>query len=278
MKNSFKGFIEYVEEPNTISCGTLFTKEIDIPFAVERKRTLRVWLPEDYDGKKKFPVFYFTDGQNLVDQYTSGYGEWEMDERIHEFINSGHQGIILVGIDCNMDPEARESEYRPHLGKKPLFMKIKHQYPDYAEQFADYIVKEIKPLVDKTFLTKKEKENTGFGGSSMGGLFSFFICERYPEIFSMCLSFSPAFFFFNKKASRKYLKTLTINDVKVAFYCGKQGKLESALYRYTIYFYKTLIKFGYDKNKLLLLIDKSEKHHESAWTKYVIPSLEFLLK
>jgi len=44
-------------------------------------RRIWIYLPPDYSSsKRKYPVIYMHDGQNLFDAYTSGYGEWGIDE------------------------------------------------------------------------------------------------------------------------------------------------------------------------------------------------------
>ena len=53
---------------------------------------IRVWLPEDYEfdnPNKRYPVIYFSDGQNLVDRYLSAFGEWELDKTVHKLMKEG---------------------------------------------------------------------------------------------------------------------------------------------------------------------------------------------
>lgn len=271
----FEGFTQYTKKPNTISCGTLFTKQVELPFSIERKRTLRVWLPEDYDGKKRFPVFYFCDGQNIIDRYTSAYGDWELDNRIHEYIKLGHQGIIIVGLDCPVEVDLRTAEYLPYLEDNRL-LSMKHK--PYAEKLASYFVNDIKTLIDETFLTKRDREFRGFGGSSMGGLFSFYIVNEYPNVFGMSLSFSPAFIFHRKRFADNYIKSIARNNVRIAFYCGGEGRLEKKILSSSIYWYKKLLQYGFKKENVNLIINKKLPHNEESWSKYVIPSLLFLLK
>lgn len=287
MSFEFEGFKRYTKKPNTIKFGTLYTKKIEIPFSKEKKRILRVWIPEDYDGKKRFPVFYFCDGQNLVDRFSSAYGDWQLDKRIHEFIKQGHNGVILVGIDCPIDPDVRIAEYLPFLDDKRIMSnKIPYIHDKkrpqkltcepYAEIYADYIVNDVRPLIDETFLTKRDSASRGFGGSSMGGLFSFYIVNKYPNIFKMCLSFSPAFMFYKTKYARKYIKSISKNDIKIAFYCGGKGDLEERILKSCLHWYKYLIKYRFPKTSLNLIINRNYEHNEAAWTKYVVPSFLFL--
>ena len=154
---------------------------------------------------------------------------------------------------------------------------LKYKYPPYADSLADFFVNEIKPMIDETFMTKNDRKYRGFGGSSMGGLFSFFIVNKYPNIFGMSLSFSPAFICHKKRYFAKYLKTITHNDVKIAFYSGGGDRLERKILKETIYWSTKLVKYGFNKDNINIVINKDLPHNEASWTKYVISALLFLL-
>ncbi len=48
---------------------------------LNRHRRIWIYLPEDYTiSKKKYPVIYMHDGQNVFDAATSFAGEWGVDE------------------------------------------------------------------------------------------------------------------------------------------------------------------------------------------------------
>ena len=76
-----------VVKKTTMKYGYYFDSELELPFAVTKKRHVRVWLPESYefgDSEKRYPVAYFADGQNLVDRHLSAYGDWHLDRVIHQ--------------------------------------------------------------------------------------------------------------------------------------------------------------------------------------------------
>ena len=53
--------------------------------APQLNTTRRIWiyLPPDYvSSRKKYPVLYMHDGQNLFDDKTSFAGEWQIDEAL----------------------------------------------------------------------------------------------------------------------------------------------------------------------------------------------------
>ena len=65
------------EAGDLIPVGTLQTFETEmIPYPDHRRRTIRVWLPEDYDGVKRFPVVYLHDGQGV---FQTGDGKFKLN-------------------------------------------------------------------------------------------------------------------------------------------------------------------------------------------------------
>ena len=286
MKTKIGQFTLYKKKPNAIKYGFLYTLETKIPVSFEKKRTVRVYLPEDYDETKTYPVMYMSDGQNMVDKYTTLYGEWNIDVRMHERIKKGKQSFILVGVDCPKNPVHRMQEYiandlkldlknldidaKKYAKKKPL---------PYGREFDKWIVEELKPLIDKTFKTKPEKEFTAAGGSSMGGLFAFEIASLYQETFGFALSFSPAFGLYKDEDVSKLIieRKLTPNDQKYFFFCGGKD-LDAMLLPGTINAYGTMVRLGFDNKHNGLMIDSNCGHSEKTWSKYYNEAAKFWLK
>src|SRR5579872_3666428 len=69
------------ERKHTASANVhIISEKFDMP-QLGRQRRVWIYLPADYESSgKKYPVIYMHDGQNLFDDYTSGYGEWGIDE------------------------------------------------------------------------------------------------------------------------------------------------------------------------------------------------------
>ena len=59
-----------------------------------------------------------------------------------------------------------------------------------SDNYLKFIVKELKPFVDKNFSVSSDKANTFIAGSSMGGLISLYAICEYPDVFegAACLS------------------------------------------------------------------------------------------
>ena len=52
---NFGPFKLYTKVPNDIHYGKLYTTEVELPIIYSKKRTVRVYLPEDFDEHKKYP-------------------------------------------------------------------------------------------------------------------------------------------------------------------------------------------------------------------------------
>ena len=130
-----------------------------------KKRPLHIWLPEGYDcSTERYPVMYFFDGHNLFFNEDATYGKsWGMKE----FLESWGKPMIVVGIECGHDGEERLSEYLPYPAAKGSWFG-KHKPLGGATM--DWIVKELKPVIDADYRTIPFRECTAIGGSSMGGI------------------------------------------------------------------------------------------------------------
>ena len=283
--NKIGNFKRYIGSPSTMKYGYYYQTVFTLPFSKENKRMVRVWLPEDYDfanSDNRYPVIYMSDGQNLVDRYLSAYGEWELDKTVHQLQKEGFKGCIAVGIDCpKTDPLERIKELcPPYPPKELMFKKYGVEFTSYADKYVDFIINELKPIIDKLFFTLPDQDHTAIGGSSMGGIMAFFAFMYRRDIFGFSLSFSPAFFFYKKKDWFGIIDKHQVNPVdnhKLYLYVGGKN-FEKRFVRPTVYTYEYLLKKGFDNNHLVLKTDENEIHHEKAWAKYLPDALRFWLK
>ncbi|NJN33161.1 MAG: alpha/beta hydrolase [Saprospiraceae bacterium] len=164
----------------------IISTQFDMP-QLGRQRRIWLYLPPDYakDSTQRYPVFYLHDGQNLFDKATSFSGEWRVDESLNQLATSGDIGSIVVGIDNG--GSSRLNEYSP-------WRNARYGGGEGA-LYARFLVETLKPYIDANFRTKKDREHTAIGGSSMGGLISMYALMEYQSVFSKALIFSPAFWF-----------------------------------------------------------------------------------
>ena len=264
MKLHIPGFKLDTRKNNECHHGHLFYRYIKLPFSSPKYRTrvMRIWVPPHFDINKKYGVL-------------SAYGEWDMEDHFYNLVKEGYPEFIIVGIDCPKNAKERTCEYLPGPCSTFKFSYLKNWHGD---KYADYIANEVVPYINSRINVNQDL--VGYCGSSMGGLISFYICSKYPEIFKFCVSFSPAFFFFSKKhlAEQFYHPDFKNGCNKYAFFIGGGDDLERHLKPNTDYMVSLLKENGYNDKNLLYLVDTSRIHHESTWTDFVEPALRFVLK
>lgn len=171
---------------HTIS-GNVF--ELDHNFympQVDRTRRIWIYLPPDYYTTSfDYPVVYMHDGQNVFDNASSFAGEWDADGTMETMIAGGHTKAIVVGV-ANGEMY-RIDEYSPW------------EHDTYGggegEAYAAFVVETLKPYIDAHYRTLPDREHTVIGGSSLGGLISYYMALENDSVFGKAFIFSPSFWF-----------------------------------------------------------------------------------
>src|SRR5882757_929221 len=117
--------------------------------ALGNRRDVLVYLPPGYRrSRRRHPVFYMHDGQNLFDRATSYGGvEWGVDETAERLIRAGEmQPIIVVGI-ANAGA-ARIDEYAPTAGLYEVGSGGKQRSLGLARKYGLFLTRELKPFID----------------------------------------------------------------------------------------------------------------------------------
>jgi enterochelin esterase-like enzyme len=162
------------------------------------KRDLIVYVPPGYDKHpdRTYPVLYLQDGQNLFDPRTSFIPgrTWEVREHADEAIRAGEvDALIIVGI---YNTERRLAEYTHERDWQIGGGE--------AAQYGLTLTREILPFIASQYRVKKDRENTGLGGSSLGGLVSLYLGLRYATWFGKLAVLSPSVWW-NHKSILGYL-------------------------------------------------------------------------
>ncbi|HET6978865.1 MAG TPA: alpha/beta hydrolase-fold protein [Pyrinomonadaceae bacterium] len=230
-------------------------------------RDLIVWLPPGYetDKRRRYPVVYMHDGQNIIDPATSAFGvDWSIDETATDLINKRViVPVIVVGIYNTSD---RMKEYTP--GNK-------------GTAYMNFVVNTVKPLIDSTYRTKPDRKNTIVGGSSAGGIISFMLAWEHSDVFSKAICMSPAF---RSLSPGGWDYTLTVqrsprptNPIFLYLDNGALG-LDSQLQPGIDAMLAALKSKGYiDGRDFLFLLDPTAKHSEADWAKRFPNALKVML-
>jgi predicted alpha/beta superfamily hydrolase len=171
------------------------------------RRDILVYLPPGYRRfvRRRFPVLYLQDGQNLFDAVTAFAGvEWGVDETAQRLIRRRLiEPIIIVAI-ANTGPD-RIHEYAPTRGVIESKGKRKKRSRGLARKYAKFLIHELKPFIDSNYRTKPEAEFTGLGGSSLGGLLTMTLGLWFPNVFTRLAVLSPSVWWDNEVIVRGVL-------------------------------------------------------------------------
>jgi len=153
---------------------------------LESWRTMHIYLPQNYhNSDERYPVMYMYDGHNLFNDQDATYGKsWGLGE----FLDRYDKPFIIVGMECNHEGNERLNEYCPYDVENGFFGPITGK----GQIYMDWVVNELKPMIDQKYRTIPFRECTGIGGSSMGGLMAFYTVIRYNQLFSKAACLSPA--------------------------------------------------------------------------------------
>jgi predicted alpha/beta superfamily hydrolase len=168
------------------------------------ERELVVFVPPNYDNEphRRYPVLYMQDGQNLFDPETAYVPgkHWRLAETATERIEKGDaESLIIVGV--YHAGEKRLHEYTPTRDPR-------QKAGGKADNYGSALVHEIKPLIDAQYRTLSGPQNTGIGGSSLGGLVSLYLGLQYPDVFGKVAAMSPSAWWHNRFIVRQVKQTL----------------------------------------------------------------------
>jgi predicted alpha/beta superfamily hydrolase len=250
-------------KPNFLPQVKLISDEFEIP-QLNKKRKIWALLPHDYDQTTdRYPVMYLQDAQNLFNEKAK-YGNWEIDKKLAVMAEYNIGKIIIIAIEHA--EKDRIKEY--NVGKTVLGM-------GQGKQYIRFVTDTLKLFVDSNFRTKPDREHTGIGGSSMGGLVSIFSGLMYPEVYGKLMIFSPSLWVVPK------LNIPTdydhgYEDTKIYLYAG--GDESATMIEHVKRFKKNMIKseFVADKMKINLSIKMEGKHNESYWSDEFPKAIEWL--
>lgn len=264
--------------------------EVNLAHREDKSKIISVFIPESYDGVTPHDILYFFDAQNLfayAGEYTENgdpYGSWQLDLVISEIHRQYGNNIIVVGID-NADM------YRSH----ELFMSpdrfgelspLATAIPDddfskgYLDGLSSFIVGTLHSFIKGKYCVKDD--NIGIGGSSMGGIASFYCGLRELGFYKYVLSYSPAFGLYEMSAFDNYFKTFDFarDNEKLPYihiYCGGGDVLEEQLLPAARDMKPLLINHGYPFCNVYETYDMEKPHNEESWRLILPESFSYLL-
>ncbi|MFZ1454130.1 MAG: alpha/beta hydrolase-fold protein, partial [Ferruginibacter sp.] len=264
-------------------------------------RNIDVWLPDEYDPLKKYVVLYMHDGRSLFDSsIVWNHQEWGVDEVLSKLRTEKRiKDCIVVGI-WNTET-TRHNEYLPQkpfetlsVSKKETILKAKRisgqnvftSYQIQSDNYLRFLVKELKPFIDRSFSTLPDRQNTYIAGSSMGGLISIYAICEYPEVFggAACLSthWTGIFRADNNPFPAAMMKYLERNlpstlDHKIYFDHGS-ATLDSLYKPFQLKADKKMMRKGFSSTNWITREFRGADHSERSWNVRLDIPVLFLLK
>ncbi|MBA4136205.1 MAG: esterase [Opitutus sp.] len=236
-------------------------------------RDVTVWTPPGYgDPRRRHPVIYFQDGQNIFDPKTAFGGHaWNAGETTADLIKRRTiTPPILVGIGNT--GANRINEYTPTRADYEIDGGKARSAGD-AKRYARFVVTELKPFIDARYLTLPGPRTTSLVGSSMGGLVSLYTALWHPRVFGSVAALSPSLWWDNRIALRDFGSLKRRLDVRLWIDMGtaEPGWEVAQLFR------DTLVNAGWTLGENLEYHEiPGAEHSEQAWAARLGAVLNFL--
>lgn len=258
------------------------THELTVPYT-GKKRRVRVLLPKNYqkDSETSYPVVYFHDGQNVFYSKESFSGHsWKVIPAIKR--NPDLAKMILVAIDN--DGENRMNEYSAWKYKEIDVFGL--QFGGKGVEYADFVMRVVKPFIDATYRTKKEAPYTAMIGSSLGGNITQFMGVEYQDEIGCLGVFSSANWLHQTEFDRYMEKKRLPKDQRVFIYVGTNeaddtdktllsGNIKQAYVDSSLRYYRQLLEAGVALSNIQLDIAVGASHNEEAWAGSILDVFRF---
>lgn len=235
------------------------------PFEVPKlpgERHVRVYLPTEQTDIARLPVLYMFDGQNIFHDSPSFSGGWYLHHAVHDLTAAGHVAPIIVGIDHGSENRVHELSPFAHDDSRG---ELNH--------LIRWIVRELRPRINKEFHVSEEVADTAIGGSSMGGLAALYAHYRRPDVFGAALCMSPSLWFAGHKIYEHLAAQPLPWSSRIYLDAGQhEGDMLADAHRLAL----QLRQRGYDDNSLMFLADPYGTHSEQDWRKRAPSAIELL--
>ncbi|PKL49761.1 MAG: hypothetical protein CVV42_05345 [Candidatus Riflebacteria bacterium HGW-Riflebacteria-2] len=257
--------IDWLDQRNIDSdpvIGRLIDSEIFPCHGLAHKRPIQIWLPDSYDESgKPCAVIYMHDGQNLFDPAQAFAGvDWKVDETVTRLVNNGEiRQCIVVGIP-----------------NSPERMKELNLYTPEGKAYAEFIVNEVKPWVEKNFNASQQPSDNALIGASMGGLISFQMLYAYDKSFSLAGCLSTSFQKTNGQIFNQFARN-SFKPLEAKLYLDA-GEFEPPIARAYFDMMKLLKENGFiEGHNLMGYYEEQATHCEARWAGRLPLALKFLL-
>jgi enterochelin esterase-like enzyme len=243
-------------------------------------RELLVWLPQAYgsEPQRRFPVVVLHDGANVFDPLTSPLSgvDWAADEWINLLSRHGVMPEAIVLGVCHPEGYSEENASLRDYDLSPQRG---------GAAYAQFLATELLPYMDGRHRTLAEPTARVLGGSSLGGLISFYVAIHHPGIFGnfACLSTAFADLSNSRPHEADQFKALAATPampegVRMYFDYGTQG-LDATYEPYHQELGRLLRQKGWrDDSEFRIVRVEGGSHNELSWRQRFGDALRFLAR
>jgi predicted alpha/beta superfamily hydrolase len=237
---------------------------------LRNQRDLIVYLPPGYQeqAQRRFPVLFLHDGQNLFDGATSFIPgmDWHVGQTADYCIQTGLvEPLVIVGI-YNAGKQ-RLGEYTP--------TRVPKLGGGRANRYAKFLLEEVRPFLLGNYRVLSGAENTGIGGSSLGGLVSLYLGLRLPHVFGKIAALSPSVWW-NRRVILRFADAAPVDPLPRIWLdigTGEGGRIVEDVERFRDILLAKGWRLGRDVHYQRV---EGAEHNEAAWARRVAPFLQFL--
>ena len=238
-------------------------------------RRITVWLPPGWRAqRRRYPVLYLNDGQNLFDPARAFAGQtWRVREAAAWLIRRKRiPPLVIVGIDHGEGRRGREylpvEDDRNPWARNPL-----------GREYAEFMTREVLPFMLREYPIGEGPSYTGFGGSSYGAIAALNTTIVKPGVFGRLLLESPSLYVGGEyvlrraRAARRWPSRvyLGVGTAETSRADRNEETVENVRKLERI-----LRRTGLGPRRLRFVVEEGGTHSEGAWARRLPAALEFL--
>lgn len=149
----------------------------------DKPHKVHVLLPRGYGRcDSGYPVLYMNDGDTAFWNGGGGGKSWRVQDVLASLyaVRAIPKIIVVAIVPVNRDAEYSHVQVAPNLDCCQ------------ADRYVRYVADAVRPFINRSYRTKTDAKSTLILGSSRGGLSSFYLATRRPEVFGLagCMSSS----------------------------------------------------------------------------------------
>jgi enterochelin esterase-like enzyme len=144
------------------------------------KRRYSVYVPSQYNASEPAALMVFQDGH----AFEGTTGDFRLPVVFDNLIAKGDMPITIAVM---IDP-GHKGELPPKRGWQPTPTNRAFEYDSVTGDYAEFLLSEMLPEIQKSYSITKNPELRAIGGNSSGGICAFSVAWHRPDSFRKVLS------------------------------------------------------------------------------------------